>query len=445
MTMMPDSGRAGDPSDHRISPDPLISLRSPGDRILATYWIETPHPLEQAVEAMAGEQSCGTFVRVHGETDELRARFGARVERIRELGDADRPSLPGCKPPRGATKYRRAEVVLSFPLENLGPSLPNLMATVAGNLFELSQFSGLKLLDLELPEAFGRAYPGPQFGVEGTRRLTGVRGRPVLGTIVKPSVGLPPEATGELVRTLADAGLDFVKDDELMADPPHSPIAERVKAVMRAVNEHADRTGKKLMYAFNITGEIDEMLRRHDLVLEAGGTCVMVSLNSAGLPAVARLRRHSRLPIHGHRNGWGLWTRCPALGMEFPAYSKFWRLAGVDHLHTNGLRNKFFESDESVIRSARSLLEPMLGGNVVMPVLSSGQWAGQAPDTYRALGTVDLMYLCGGGILAHPGGPRAGVASLRQGWEAAIEGRPLEEAAREQVELRQAMEMYGGR
>lgn len=416
-----------------------------GERILATYWIETPHPLERAAEVMAGEQSCGTFVRVHGETDELRARFAAQVVRIRELETVDQPSLPGCRPPEGTPRYRRAEVVLSFPLENLGPSLPNLMATVAGNLFELSQFSGLKLLDLELPDAFAKAYPGPQFGVEGTRRLTGVRGRPVLGTIVKPSVGLSPEATAELVRTLAEAGLDFVKDDELMADPPHSPLGERVKAVMRAVNGHADRTGKKVMFAFNITGEVDDMLRHHDTVLAAGGTCVMVSLNSAGLPAVAMLRRHSQLPIHGHRNGWGLWTRSPALGMEFPAYSKFWRLAGVDHLHTNGIRNKFFESDESVVRSARSLLTPMLGGYLVLPVLSSGQWAGQAPDTYRRLETADLMYLCGGGILAHPGGPRAGVASLRQGWEAALAGRPLEDYAREHPELRQAMETYGGR
>jgi len=415
------------------------------EHVLATYRIETPHPLEQAAEAMAGEQSCGTFVRVHGETDELRARFAARVVRITELGEAPGPSLPGCRPPRGTPRYRRAEVVLSFPLENLGPSLPNLLATVAGNLFELSQFSGLKLLDLELPPAFARAYPGPQFGVEGTRRLTGVRGRPILGTIVKPSVGLPPEGTAELVRTLAESGLDFVKDDELMANPPHSPLAERVRAVMRVVNAHAERTGKKVMVAFNITDEIDEMLRHHDRVLEAGGTCVMASLNSVGLPGIARLRRHSALPIHGHRNGWGLWTRCPELGMEFPAYSKLWRLAGVDHLHTNGIRNKFFESDDSVVRSARSLLTPMLGGYVAMPVLSSGQWAGQAPDTYRRLETVDLMYLCGGGIMAHPGGPRAGVASLRQGWEAALAGRSLEDYAREHPELRQAMETYGAR
>src|SRR5579859_1045055 len=297
------------------------------ERILATYWIETPWPLEKAVEVMAGEQSCGTFIRVPGETDELRAQHGAQVVRITELEAVDAPSLPGSRPSRGAgrPRYRRAEIVLSFPLVNMGPSLPNLQATVAGNLFELSQFSGLRLIDLELPPSFGKAYPGPQFGVEGTRRLSGVHGRPLIGTIVKPSVGLTPEETAALVGRLAEAGLDFVKDDELMADPPHSPLGQRVKAVMRVIDAHAQRTGKKLTYAFNITGEIDEMKRRHDLVLAAGGTLVMASLNSIGLPGLTALRRHSRLPIHGHRNGWGMLSRCPALGVSFIAAQKLWR------------------------------------------------------------------------------------------------------------------------
>jgi ribulose-bisphosphate carboxylase large chain len=416
----------------------------PDDRVLATYWIETPWPLQKAVEVMAGEQSCGTFIRVPGETEELRARFGARIERITERDSVDEPSLPGSRAPKssGPPTYRRAEVVLSFPLENMGPSLPNLQATVAGNLFELSQFSGLKLIDLDLPPAFAGVYNGPQFGVEGTRRLAGVEGRPLIGTIVKPSVGLSPSDTAALVGRLAEAELDFVKDDELMANPPHSPLADRVRAVMRTIDAHAQKTGRKLMYAFNITGEIDEMLQQHDIVLAAGGTCVMVSLNSVGLPALARLRRHSRLPIHGHRNGWGMLSRCPALGISFIAAQKMWRLAGADHLHTNGLRNKFFEDDASVIASARACLAPGLAGRPVMPVLASGQWAGQAPDTYKAVGSTDLIYLCGGGILAHPAGPAAGVASVRQGWEAALSGRSLEEAASTHPELRQAIETY---
>lgn len=417
-----------------------------GSRILATYLIETAHPLEQAAAAMAGEQSSGTFVAVPGETAALTARHAARVERITELEQVDTPSLPGSRLPKGVTGspvYRRAEVVLSFPLENMGPSLPNLLATVAGNLFELSQFSGLKLRDLQLPQPFASAYPGPQFGIAGTRKLTGVYNRPIIGTIIKPSVGLSPEETARLVKILVEAGLDFIKDDELIAGPPYSTVEQRVRAVMPVINRHAEKTGKKVMVAFNITGEIDEMLRRHDTVLNAGGTCVMVSLNSVGLTGLSYLRRHCQLPIHAHRNGWGMFDRHSLLGMSYRAYQKIWRLAGVDHMHVNGLRNKFCEPDDSVVASARECLTPMLGGFTVMPVFSSGQWAGQAPDTYRALNSVDLMYLAGGGIMAHPGGPAAGVRSLRQAWEAAMQQIPLAEYAKSHPELKQALEKFG--
>lgn len=234
-------------------------------------------------------------------------------------------------------------------------------------MFELGHFSGLRLIDIQLPQAFADAYPGPQFGIEGTRKLAGVFNRPLIGTIIKPSVGLSPEATAELVKTLVEAGLDFIKDDELIASPPYSTIQQRVEAVMRVVNDHADKTGKKVMVAFNITGDIDEMLRHHDTVLAAGGTCVMVSMNSVGLAGFNYLRRHSQLPIHAHRNGWGALTRSPQLGFSYIAYQKFWRLAGADHMHVNGLRNKFCESDELVIASARECLTPMLGGYTVMP------------------------------------------------------------------------------
>src|SRR5690606_20287469 len=406
----------------------------------------TAHPLAQAAAIMAGEQSAGTFVKVPGETPELQQRHGAQVERITELDHVDSPSLPGARPPKGTASpvYRRAEVVLSFPLENIGYSLPQLLTTVAVNLFELAPFSGLRLVDIDVPAAFADRQPGPQFGVEGTRRLSGVYERPLIGTIIKPSVGLTPEQTADLVKTLCEAGLDFIKDDELIADPPYSPLAQRAEAVMRVINDHAGKTGKKVMYAFNISSDIDTMLRHHDAVLALGGTCVIVNLIAVGLAGVMKLRQHSQLPIHGHRSGWGALTRSPALGFDYRAYQKFWRLAGVDHLHVNGLRNKFCEADESVIASAWECLTPVHGGFVVMPVFSSGQWAGQAPDTFRALNSVDLIYLAGGGIIAHPGGQAAGVASLRQAWDAAIAGVPLETYAQNHPALLQAIEKYGG-
>jgi ribulose-bisphosphate carboxylase large chain len=417
-------------------------------RIVAQYWIETARPLDEAAAVMAGEQSTGTFVRVAGETDELRERFGARIESLVELGEAAAPSLPGAWAPQSAADRRRtALVTLSWPLHNFGPSLPNLLAAVAGNLWELKPFSGMRLLDLTLPPELLERYRGPQFGTAGTRSLTGVHGRPLVGTIIKPSVGLSPTATAELVEQVTAAGLDFVKDDELQADGPYCPFEERLRAVMRVLNAHADRTGKRVMYAVNITGEIDEMLRRHDQVVTERNTCVMVSLNSIGLPALTALRAHSQVAIHGHRNGWGLLGRSPAIGMSFIAWQKLWRLAGIDHVHVNGLNNKFCESDASVIASARECLTPMFPpphrGCEVMPVFSSGQTALQAPDTYRALGSIDLIHACGGGIMGHPGGIAAGVRSLHQGWEAAVAGVPLAEYARSHRELAEALTAFG--
>jgi ribulose-bisphosphate carboxylase large chain len=417
-------------------------------RIYARYWIETAYPLQDAAEALAGEQSSGTFLRVPGETPELREKYGARIENLAENGIAAQPSLPGARVPKGTAQpvWRQADLIVSWPIANMGPSLPNLLATVAGNLFELQQFSGLRLIDLHLPEEFRDAYLGPQFGVAGTRRLAGVETLPLVGTIVKPSVGLSPRATAEMAEHLAGGGIDFIKDDELQADGPHCPFEDRVDAVMAVLNRHAERSGKKVMFAFNVTGEIDQMLRRHDYVLARGGTCVMVSLNSVGLPGLAHLRRHSQLPIHAHRNGWGLFQRSPSIGMSYLGYQKFWRLAGADHMHVNGLRNKFCEGDESVLASARECLTPMFAGEgrgcEVMPVFSSGQTVRQVADTYRGLGSTDLVFAAGGGLMAHPGGPAAGVRAIRQAWEAAIAGIPIEQHARSHGELREALEKF---
>ncbi|MFC4600967.1 ribulose-bisphosphate carboxylase large subunit family protein [Cohnella hongkongensis] len=414
------------------------------ERVTAVYLAETPYSLEKAAELIAGEQSTGTFTAVPGETDALKERHAARVEAIEALEEADAPSLPGAKRPQGHDgKYRRGRVTISFPLHNFGASIPNLMSAVAGNLYELQELSGLRLVDLELPDSFAGRYPGPKFGIGGTRRLAGVHGRPILGTIVKPSVGLSPEALGKLVYELALAGMDFIKDDELNANPPYFPLELKVKTVMEAVERAADATGRKLMYAFNITGDIDELKANHDLVVRSGGTCVMVSILSVGLAGLAHLNGYSEVPIHGHRNQWGMMTRAPLLGFEFSAYQKLCRLAGADQLHVNGLNSKFYESNESVLRSIKACTTPLFGGYEAMPVVSSAQWAGTAPATYEATGSVDVMHLAGGGMLAHPDGPAAGFESMKLGWEAAVQGIPLDQYALEHPILKRAIDKYG--
>ncbi len=410
------------------------------ERLFATYLIETPLAVEKAAAVLAGEQSSGTFVAVPGETEALKQRFAACVEKITPLEIVSQPSLPG---DHHASSFHRAEIVVSWSVENFGHNLPTLVSTVQGNLYELSQFSGLKLMDLEFPPSFATHFRGPKFGVAGCRQLTGAANRPLIGTIIKPSIGMSPQQTADLVKVLCEAGIDFIKDDELMADPPHSPFDERVDAIMRLINEHAQRTGKKVMYAFNISDEMDAMQRHYEKIVSSGGTGAMISLNSVGLAGAKKICDLGALAIHGHRNGWGMLNRHPLLGIEFSAYQKLWRLAGVDQLHVNGIANKFWESDDSVVRAMEACAKPLLGGMSVLPVVSSGQWGGQACETFRRTKTVDLLYMAGGGIMAHPHGPAAGVRSLQKWWEAAVEGQTMEQAVEIYPELKISGEKFG--
>ncbi|MBS1886522.1 MAG: ribulose 1,5-bisphosphate carboxylase [Actinobacteria bacterium] len=414
--------------------------------VRATYLVESYLPLDAAAEVIAAEQSTGTFVRVAGETDALRERFRARVVAIEEE-DADPGAqvLPGALGSDAADRVlHRGRLVLDFPQANFGASVPNLLAAVAGNLFELRELAAIRLLDLELPAELAGAYPGRRFGAAGTRELIGAGPGVLVGSIVKPSVGLTPAATAGLVGELAGAGADFVKDDELTASPPHSPLAARVAAVMPEIERAADRRGKKLMYAFNITDDIHRLREHHDTVVDAGGTCVMVCVNTVGFAGLAYLHSFAQVPVHGHRAGFGALSRCPRLGISFRAWQKLARVCGADHLHANGPGNKFYESDAEAVACIGDLRRPLLGTDC-LPVVSSGQWAGTAATTYREVGSDDLLVLGGGGVHAHPDGPGAGILALRQGWEAAAAGVPLADYAAGRPPLRRAIERFAGR
>ena len=349
------------------------------ERIIATYYIETPYAPEKAAAVLAGEQSSGTFVSVPGETEELKERFAARVDSVQLLETVKEPAIPGATSKDG--KYHRAIIKVSWSVENFAYNLPVMVSTLQGNLYEITQFTGLKLMEIELPASFGAQYKGPAFGIDGCRKLTGVYERPLIGTIIKPSIGLSPAKTAEIVKTLADAGIDFVKDDELLSSSANSSFNDRVDAVMKVINTHADKTGKKVMYAFNISGEVDEMMERYEKIVNSNGTCAMISINSVGLAGTKKICDQRQLAIHGHRNGWGMLSRHPLLGIDFRAYQKLWRLAGVDQLHVNGIQNKFWESDDSVVASIDACLTKMYDHKTVLPVVSSGQWGGQAFDS----------------------------------------------------------------
>lgn len=412
------------------------------NRITATYDIESPAGIAHAADVLAGEQSTGTFTRLASETDALRERSGARIENIDITGASSTPSLPSRKT---GESYERGTVTISWSLDNFGTSLPTLLATLAGNLFELAELSAIRLIDMKLPGTFATDHPGPQFGAQGTRDLMGGHEGPVIGTIIKPSVGLNPSETAALVQTLVDAGIDFIKDDELQANGPHCPFAERVEQVTRVLNAHADKTGKRVMYAFNVTDEVDQMWRNLDLVETHGGTCAMVCMGAVGLTGLRALRDRSPMTIHGHRAGWGLYSRSPDIGISFPVMQKLWRLAGADHLHVNGLANKFTEEDAVVAQSAISVQQPVSNAgpaHLAMPVYSSAQTVWQIDPARSLLGNDDFIFCAGGGILSHPEGAGAGVIALRQAADAARQGVDIKEFAAQHSELQAAVDAF---
>ncbi|CBV41364.1 ribulose-bisphosphate carboxylase large subunit family protein [Halomonas elongata] len=417
--------------------------------IHARYLLETPLDPESVAAMMAGEQSAGTFVRVPGETDELRERHGARVQRLTVLGESDCPTLASAYLERkGVTgPWRRAEVEIAYPEDNVGVNLPTLAAVVAGNLFDLGEVTALKLLDVTLRPEYRARYPLPAMGIEGTRRCLDVHERPLFGTIIKPNIGMSPADIARLVQSLCEAGVDFIKDDEIVGNPACAPVKERVDSVMKVVRDHRERTGKEVMVAFNITDELDAMRRHADHVLAQGGNCVMASLNWCGLSAIQALRQHTPLCLHGHRNGSGAFGRHPAHGIAFPAWQTLYRLAGADHLHVHGMGGKFADATDEVALAARRCLTP-LGSedDRVLPVFSSGQWAGTLPSTHARIGgSQDFLFLAGGGILAHPEGPRAGVESLRAAWEAVTAGEDLRQHAKRSPALARALDSFGSR
>jgi 3-oxoisoapionate-4-phosphate decarboxylase len=422
----------------------MAQERAPDDVIRLTYRIETAGDPHKLAAKIASDQSTGTFVAVPGETPELKARVAARV-----VGYRDLPPVPDGVWPDGRVAgaiYRAAEADIDYPLDAIGTDFAALTTIAVGGASAIRGFSGFRVTGLQLPPAFATAYPGPQFGTPGTRMLTGVKGRPVIGTIVKPALGLRPHETAALVKDLVEAEVDFIKDDEKLMSPAYSPLAARVAAIMPIILDHEQKTGKKVMYAFNISSDDPEVLvRNHDIVAEAGGNAAVICINAVGYGGLKFLRKRSRLALHAHRAGWDAMTRHPSLGLEFSVYQQFWRLLGIDQFQINGIRVKYWEPDDSFVRSFKAVTTPLFSpADCPMPVVCSGQWGGQAPDTYARTGqTTDLLYLCGGGVVSHPGGPAAGVKAVQQAWDATVAGVPLDTYAKEHQELAQSLAKFG--
>jgi len=419
------------------------------DYVIATYYLETPMDVNEAAEALAAEQSTGTWQRVSYESDELREKYAAKVLDVKILDkEVTEPSLPSAikmeefAGPKGDVKYSAAILKIAFPHIDFGAKLPNLFTAVAGNVFEMAAFTAIKLIDLEFSDSYVKEFTGPRYGIKGTRDIVGVYDRPLVGAIIKPCVGLSPDDLAQLAYEGAKGGLDFIKDDELIADTDYSTLKERSAKVMAALKRAEEETGEKTMYAFNLTDRVDKIKDLHDIVVENGANCVMINVATAGLSAMRVLAEYSKVPIHCHRDFAPAWSRSQYVGISAQLLTKIFRLGGADQIHVGAIAGKLYEDDDDVLDSIKECTSDWTIEKA-LPVSSGGQWAGKTPINYKKIGNADFLHLSGGGIYAHPDGAEAGARSVRQAWEATLKDIRLEDYASEKPELASAIKHFG--
>lgn len=279
-----------------------------------------------------------TFTELPGETDEVQARCAARVEQITSLPSADTLSFPD---PDGKGPYHRADVVIAYPMDAVGTDIAALVTITIGGVYAVRGLTGVRVMDIDFPPVWS-CHPGPQFGIKGSHRLMGVVDGPMIASIIKPSLGILPNAAADMIKQLCEAGVDFIKDDEKLMSSAYSTLEDRVKATMPVIDNHERNTGKKVKFAFGVSSaDPDVMMRNHDIVMAHGGNAAVTNINSIGYGGMTFLRKRSDLCLHTHRNGWNILTRQPGLGMEFRAYQKIWRLLGVDQFQNNGIDAKY--------------------------------------------------------------------------------------------------------
>jgi len=405
----------------------------PDNQISAKYYVESPLGLKSAGIAIATEESIGTWTEITTTNEWVRSKLPAKLYKMEGEGES-------------------GFVYIAFPLDlfDLETSgIANVLSMVAGNLFGLSALKNVRLVDIEFPKSVVQHYRGPEFGIEGVRRLVGTTSspRPHLGTIVKPKVGLNPEQTAKVAYEAALGGVDFIKDDETLVNQSFCPLEERVTKVMDALDRAKSETGRNVLFAVNVTGAPDKMVKLAESAIDNGANTLMLDIIILGLPTVEWFLSSYTfgVPIHMHRAMHAAFTRNPKHGISMLVISKIARMLGGDQLHTGTGAGKMGTSEERRLELKNiidSLRNEWFGLKSVFPVASGGIHPGLVPANFEALGK-DCVINAGGGIHGHPLGTRAGAAAMRQAMDACVNGIPLEEYAETHKELEVALKHWG--
>lgn len=411
--------------------------------VIETYWFETTGEPEHAAASLCSEQSTAQWRRP-GVDEDLRNLHGAKIIDLKILEVSDRPSFAA--PFNRGKSFTRCIVKISHPHINFGPKIPNLLTAVAGEgVFHTPTITSIKLLDLGFPTSFLSSFQGPQFGVDGIRKLLDVNGRPLFIGVVKPNIGLSPKDFAEIAFQGWKGGLDIAKDDEMQADAENSPFEKRMKMTNRKRLEAERLTGEKKIFLANITDEVDRLIELHDIAVANGAGAVMVNSITVGLSAIRMLRKHAAVPIVGHFPLIASFSRIPFFGISSTVVTKLQRITGCDIIIMPGFGERMMVEEHEVISNIETCASKLSDMKRVLPVPGGSDWAGTLPLVYNKLRTIDFGFIMGRGVFGHPRGASSGAKSVRQAWEAIVGHVPIDEYAKTNQELAIAIKEFGGR
>jgi ribulose-bisphosphate carboxylase large chain len=388
--------------------------------VIAKYYVETDLPLRKAAEAIASEQSTGTWTTITTlYRDDPVHRLDAQV-----------------------LNAENNIVEIEFPEELFEPlNTAQYLSVIAGNLFGLSALKNIRLLDITLPKSLVKLHEGSKFGIKEARKILDVHQRPLVGTIIKPKVGLSPQRTAKVAYEAAMGGVDLIKDDETLTNQSFCPMKNRVEEVMSALERVETKTGKKTFYAVNVTCGGDEIVERAEVAKQHGANMVMLDVLTAGFDALKILSKNIDLPIHVHRTMHAALTRNRQHGIAMLPLAKLVRLCGGTNLHTGSYSGKM-DSEKTENDACRDALrEEWYHLKPLFPVASGGIHPLNVAANLEGYG-IDCIIQAGGGVHGHPDGTTAGAKAMRQAVDAWLAGADLQEYAEHHRELKRALEKW---
>ena len=392
--------------------------------VICRYRVTTDLPIEKAAEAIAAEQSTGTWTGISTLDEDVFGSYGAKVIGIE--GDAVTVAFPE----------------EDFSIENGG--IPQILSVIAGNLFGLEALHGVRLEDVEFPSGILKKYKGPKFGADGLRKILDRPEKPLVGTIVKPKIGLSPKDTAKYFYEAGSGGLTNSKDDETLVDQRFCPIEARTKAIAESLDKLKEE-GHKMVHAVNVSTNGDRIVQLAEDVQAWGAKQIMVDVITCGFAAVQALAEDPaiKVPIHVHRTMHGAFTKDPLHGIAMLPITKLVRMCGGDALHVGTLgAGKMSGNAKGDRDSLEACLEKDGRYRTVMPVCSGGVYPGMIAGMIRESG-FNVQIQAGGGVAGHPGGVRKGAMGMCQAVDAAFEGKDAGAYAANHPELKTALDKWG--